>query len=633
MSSNSHIHIYPISTYFNLDGNIACTQFCLPEENDLLEDDSLVVAQHLTQEQFQFEFPPKHRLQELAYLDTLEDEYSFFDPCSFTTTVYSPAEITRANYLIYNNNNNTAWHDTINEEGEEDEEKAQIIDDSRLSPLQLPAQVDKKAAAAVNHLLTTEKPVGPASFLSHAQNDHMYPKQVAQSEMQRQENDMHRVNANNMLKDDVEEDYNNLRVYYNESVPIMDPDFDSCTDSSSSVRTTESRIVLIKLNKLVKPPHSTTASNFQPLQQQPLITYIINDEGYIDGDIEEEEELESKCVFYPLSAEEEALDDLSAIQNEAATKIQAVWRGYCSRRQNHRHFTPFNVSQQAILNLAGLCSRFHHRQVSAVNDRLKQLQQQLREETAMRTAFEKAMEDMTVLIDQQQKALYDRLEKEEQARHLYEEKLSAAFAHIDKLEQRLEAEVKTRNKLEDMVTRTLCQMQETESLKCKQAIEDAELRRKMQAKIDKLTEAAANSTRKPQTTSKTNIRTTNAIVSKTSSLKTADVFEANNTTTVRRSVIPATNKITSTTNTSTTKLPNGNNTRRITRTNLNNTFSSMNTVKSLTKKSNNIASSSSSSSSSNKSKQYTREASVLAQQKRRTTATSTTKRTLVPSKK
>ncbi|KAG1060655.1 hypothetical protein G6F42_027901 [Rhizopus arrhizus] len=110
--------------------------------------------------------------------------------------------------------------------------------------------------------------------------------------------------------------------------------------------------------------------------------------------------------------------------------------------------------QRVFLNLANICTRLHRRQMNTVDERLHQLEQRVRQETAMRIAFEKAMEDMTVLIDQQQKTLYDRVEQEMHMRQLYEEKMNTALAQLQPLESRLRKEVNARTKMEEMMTRS-----------------------------------------------------------------------------------------------------------------------------------------------------------------------------------
>ncbi|KAI9475454.1 MAG: hypothetical protein EXX96DRAFT_609418 [Benjaminiella poitrasii] len=195
-----------------------------------------------------------------------------------------------------------------------------------------------------------------------------------------------------------------------DSVPIMDTD-DSSSGSSSSIRTTDSRIVLIKLNK-------------------SQLTYVASDEGY-----EESRELASECVFYPIYD----------ARHQAATKIQAVWRGYRARRDGQN---PNRMAQ-----LLAMWSQVERRRQGRFQDRLEQMERELREERAMRVAFEKAMEDMTELIDRQQKSLFDRLveqEREMQRRH-------------EVLEAKVRKEVQAKLKLEGMMSRVLDQLHISET--------------------------------------------------------------------------------------------------------------------------------------------------------------------------
>jgi hypothetical protein len=257
----------------------------------------------------------------------------------------------------------------------------------------------------------------------------------------------------------------------------MDNDVDSTTSSSDSIRTTESRIVLVKLFKS-KQPHMSKVQRCST-----SLTFIASDEGYDDT---EYPELESQCVFYPLSDNDD--ECMISKRDQAAVKIQAAWRGYSSRlKTGHLQFH-LRPEQHVILSLVKLCDRFHRREMSTMNERLYQLEQRIREETAMRIAFEKAMEDMTVLMDQQQKVLYDRLEQEVRMRQTYEDKMNTTLTQIQPLENRITKEANARKNLEDMMTCVLDELQETKALQYKQTKEAADSKKEMQAKLDQALE-------------------------------------------------------------------------------------------------------------------------------------------------
>ncbi|KAG0905826.1 hypothetical protein G6F33_011856 [Rhizopus arrhizus] len=214
------------------------------------------------------------------------------------------------------------------------------------------------------------------------------------------------------------------------------------------------------------------------------------DEGYDDDNMTEDDgkELESECHFYSIQ------DDLDLLRDKAAIKIQSLWRGYISRRNN-------NNKQSLMFQLAHLCGTIHKRQmskfqkrmdalenrvnkVSQLEKRIEELEKRLEQETAMRRAFENTVEDMTVLIDQQQKVLYDRLEEEVSLRQSYEHRMNQALDQMEPLESRLKKEVNARNKVEEMLTRVLDQMHQTETSRLQQIKKDAELRRIMQSKLE-----------------------------------------------------------------------------------------------------------------------------------------------------
>ncbi|KAG1049508.1 hypothetical protein G6F43_008174 [Rhizopus delemar] len=255
----------------------------------------------------------------------------------------------------------------------------------------------------------------------------------------------------------------------------------SSFQESLSTKTNELR-VLVRLNKqkcnspITIIRYTTTASTI--------------DEGYDDDNITEDDgkELESECHFYSIQ------DDLDLLRDKAAIKIQSLWRGYISRRNN-------NNKQSLMFQLAHLCGTIHKRQmnqfqkrmdalenrvnkVSQLEKRIEQLEKRLEQETAMRRAFENTVEDMTVLIDRQQKVLYDRLEEEVSLRQSYEHRMNQALDQIEPLESRLKKEVNARNRVEEMLTRVLDQMHQTETSRLQQIKKDAELRRIMQSKLE-----------------------------------------------------------------------------------------------------------------------------------------------------
>lgn len=147
------------------------------------DEDTLIVPQRLSTEQYRFEFPSKSYLESLSYLDNIQDEYSFFDESSFTTslTAYSPAN-TFENTQINSSHMVSDWHEMVDDDDE-------LVDDGRLSPLQLPAQANPKtrihstdckkrelSGESARTITQSERPVGPSSFLSdlHSNSNNMY---------------------------------------------------------------------------------------------------------------------------------------------------------------------------------------------------------------------------------------------------------------------------------------------------------------------------------------------------------------------------------------------------------------------------------------------------------------------------
>jgi hypothetical protein len=190
------------------------------------------VPQHLDSEQINYEFPPKSHLKALAYLDQLEQEYSFFDETSFTSLSNdSSSSVSSMSFLSgyfdeQHQGNSSATtpprHDYISsashlfssliDENDEDLDlthtlshhdyhmtRAQsskaasaaaaaastttttLVDDNRLSPLQLPAQAhhysyhhQREQSCDSTTTITKNLIVAPQSFLSMPSTTPLY---------------------------------------------------------------------------------------------------------------------------------------------------------------------------------------------------------------------------------------------------------------------------------------------------------------------------------------------------------------------------------------------------------------------------------------------------------------------------
>ncbi|KAF7731720.1 hypothetical protein EC973_008892 [Apophysomyces ossiformis] len=556
------------------------------DEADEDECDIIDVPQNLAPEQYRYEFPPKYRLKELAHLDKNDDVFSFFDESSFTTAststaacsmmplesdteedddlaaflmtmrsdhiptsaVFRPADhasdqldslLDRYGYDHhlddqYEWNPETAM--IANEELQHHypEDEMQLVDDGRLSPLQLPAQArlfarspacnerrmreqscDSTTTVTQTKLTQQEmEPVGPSSFLAVARK-----APYASSSLDRvdEEDKFHwdesfsfQPSADRSLSSLGKESYLFLATrsyvfivvqpYINsacsthdilgspyvhphphphqrsnseEELPIITRESELLTDSGSegdndSQFSSVSKIV-IKLNRSKCSPATII---------RRCTTSLGSDEGYDDEEDEKELPIESASVFLPLSDDEELpLTDQEYLRSVAATKIQALWRGYQCRRQPRS-------ARKLFVNVVRMCGYVHQRRVDHMSQRIRQLEDRLREETAMRVAFENAMENMTVLIDKQQRSLYERVEREVDMRQAYERKIESVMAQVQPLETRLHKEAKARANLEDMMSRVIDQVHDLKLSQQQQMKEEAESKRDMQRKLD-----------------------------------------------------------------------------------------------------------------------------------------------------
>ncbi|KAG0180288.1 hypothetical protein DFQ28_001443 [Apophysomyces sp. BC1034] len=530
----------------------------LLDEVDEDECDVIDVPQNLAPEQYRYEFPPKCRLKELAHLDKNDDVFSFFDESSFTTASTSTAacsfmplesdmeededdlaaflETMRSDHIptssvfrpadhandqldrffdSYNYNahmDQYAWnHEApmIADEHLQDsyhQDDMQLVDDGRLSPLELPAQARRHLARSQSPACSERRmreqscdstttvtqtkliqqdiePVGPSSFLTMSRR-HPYASSSldrvdeegkfpwdesfsfpTQADRPLSTTGSPYTHPHQRVMSRMNSEDQDLPIYSNESELLTDAG--SYGDNESQI-SSASKIV-IKLNRAKYSPVTVI---------QRCTTSLGSDEGYDDEEYDKEMPIESASVFLPLSEDEDILlMDQDYVRSVAATKIQAVWRGYQCRKQPR-------PARKLFTDLVRMCSHVHQQQVDHMNRRIRQLEDKLREETAMRVAFENAMEDMTILIDKQQKSLYERVEREVDMRQAYENKIETVMAQVQPLEARLQKEAKARGNLEDMMSRVIDQVHEMKISSQQQLKEDAESKKEMQAKLD-----------------------------------------------------------------------------------------------------------------------------------------------------
>ncbi|KAI8876464.1 hypothetical protein K501DRAFT_288888 [Backusella circina FSU 941] len=93
--------------------------------------------------------------------------------------------------------------------------------------------------------------------------------------------------------------------------------------------------------------------------------------------------------------------------------------------------------------------------------KLDDLEARIQEEQAMRRAFETAMEDLTEVIDHQQKMLYDRLDQQVRMGRSCESKMKALAKSLNPLELRLQRETEARKELEVTMDRVLEELNQT----------------------------------------------------------------------------------------------------------------------------------------------------------------------------
>ncbi|KAI9258855.1 hypothetical protein BDA99DRAFT_561231 [Phascolomyces articulosus] len=493
------------TTSLNNNNNNNNTCFTTLEDDSTLDDMLIMdVPQNLEPEQVHYEFPPKAHLQALAQMyDThpQDDDCSFFDESSFSTMTtttgdfHSSRSSSPSDHYYANNDHLDQFFDSVLDQvvgkqhmiphapHEEEEEEDYLIEDGRLSPLELPEQeeqIRRDREQSYDSVATIKQVIAaPCSFLDSVREEKQWRPH-------------HPDLYKNQYRPTSAIESEDLPVFCSESELLQGrpvSPYSITSSSSSSALTHDSQhVVLIKLSKkkkhMKKVAKSPSCSLLSPRSRggdeknkqrrcPSSQTNWSSDEGYDDNDHEDQEycyknnintqelPIESASIFLPLSdQEQEHLIHNDILQSAAAVKIQAAWRGYqCRRRQQQEQQTSaIRPKHRLMVNMVRLCGQVHRQQMNRVQERLHSVEDHLQEETAMRIAFEKAMEDMTVLVDQQQKVLYDRLEQEINMRQVYERKMEQAMQQVPQLEQSIRKEAKQRNELESMMTRVLEQM-------------------------------------------------------------------------------------------------------------------------------------------------------------------------------
>ncbi|GAA5801719.1 hypothetical protein HPULCUR_007171 [Helicostylum pulchrum] len=479
----------------------------LAAEDQIKQDQIIEIAQHLAPEQFQYEFPPKSRIMEIeAEIINEDDQFSYFDECSFTTTSTSTAAYSN---IIYEEDEEEQddedyYHQLMNNSARSSSDRLDryfesftnehgnaFLADNQLSPLQLPTQMpyslrhireESYDSTGTVVIRKASQYSSPSSFLSESSHHHLAC--VA-------EEDRIHWDENSFIFPDQSSHFVHENVHRSIHPYRMESEADIFDilneDDNISNFSTNSKVIVMKISK-THPPRVIQYTN------SSLIS--TTDEGYDDEEYDECKELpiESASVFLPLSdCEQEQLMDLEALRQLAAIKIQSCWRGYSGRKQQQK--SNMKLSNRVMAGLARVNDSIHRRNHNQLQDRCYELEQRLGEETAMRIAFEKAMEDMTIVMDHQHKVLNERVEQEVDMRQAYERKMEQVIGQVQPLESRLRHESKARADMESMMSRVLDQLHD---IKVQQK-EEVEQRKSMQRKLDDATKEIALLKKQPST--------------------------------------------------------------------------------------------------------------------------------------
>ncbi|KAI8068391.1 hypothetical protein BC940DRAFT_34384 [Gongronella butleri] len=404
----------------------------------MLLDDSdsiMLVPQHLDSEQINYEFPPKSELQALSYLDQAKgDEYSFFDETSFTSVSNDASSMLYSECFSSLIDEKTLDPPFFNNHHVLPPMEDDDLSDHHLSPLQLPAQAhhhtqERGTTVSCDRTRTTE---------THPSNNQLLTPRALLYKDASLGHAPHR----SMPPAHHDEDDHPMRIIMREAEPMLDSDDDSDSLSSLEHHLPPQQVILVKINKKAPESCRRRRSRLTPSRCTTSLTFLTR------SPVHDDDEIESASVFLPLSdthhMEPCSSSSFSLPIHAAASAPTQPPRAVAPGPGMHHHH------------------HHHHDDVLAIlqgqEDRIAALERQLNEERAMRQAFEKAMEEMTVLIDQQQKLLYDRLDQEVAMRQVYEDKMHTTLQHMQPLEDHLEKETLARQNLESIVLRLMDQV-------------------------------------------------------------------------------------------------------------------------------------------------------------------------------
>lgn len=553
------------------------TSFAEVQEEQIIE-----IAQHLAPEQFHYEFPPKSRIMAIEAEINEQDEFSYFDECSFTTTSTSTAAYSNILYEQeeeIEDDDEDYYHQLMNHSNRSSSDRLDryfesfanehggnvlFVSDNQLSPLQLPSQMsstmrhireesyDSTGTIVLNNNNTTYS--RPSSFLSGGSSVH-YPQhylgRVAEEDRINWDEtsfvfpDHNYVQQENVVYHSVHpyrlDSASPSDMFHNEGELVSISEEDD--DDEGSRFSTNSKVIVMKISKH-HPPTVIQCSGGS----------FTTDEGYDDEEYEgdcKELPIESASVFLPLSDnEQELLMDMESVRHSAAIKIQSLWRGYMGRKEQSQQYknSQLKLSHRVLAGLARINDSIHCRNNNQLQDRCYELEQRLGEETAMRIAFEKAMEDMTILMDHQHKVLHERVEQEVDMRQAYERKMEQVLKQVQPLEARVRHESKARADMESMMSRVLDQLHD---IKVQQK-EEIEQRKSLQQKLDKAMEEIALLKKNKTTNTTTTVRPSSTTMTSKPSTRSVSRLSSTsassrNTTTaspapLKRTNTPVTNK-------------------------------------------------------------------------------------------
>ncbi|KAI8973499.1 hypothetical protein BDF20DRAFT_882709 [Mycotypha africana] len=490
------------------------------QQHQLCQDGTLKINQRLNSAQYHYEFPPRsHNItfnttesDSSQYFVLDEDELFSYDGHSLTSASTETFTHTFHDKTSHPQQQQQYYRDTMSPLDKTEQLLDQYLDiltlsndsihetqqmadhfltvDEELSPLQLPSRAIEMNGQfpSFDSMSTINRKVSlhacPSSFL-----DTTWDAQYQFKFIDQKEEMIHWDTTSYVFPDYISPSsaseylngYQSVHPYYcvPERLGYIQDDLLSyrCEEEDEESDGEEysdedTKVVLIKFSKKRKTQSQTTSIRNMSLY------YVNNDD---DDDKNNNKPLEAVSTFVALDCVENTVVRHQANRNydesAAAIKIQSLWRGYQCRKKRI-------TSNQVLQILARINNSMDKRKVNQLHARIDRLEKHLQEETAMRIAFENAMEDMAAQVDQQNHFLEERMHQMQQNFTVNTELL---MSQIESMNAVLRENSESKAKLESKLSEALQQIDDLKLQVKRESEQKQNIRQQLKKTLDEIT--------------------------------------------------------------------------------------------------------------------------------------------------